>query len=246
MMDGAAYDGIAEWYDQHVRTGGLIHDLALPTLLALVGDVAGQPICDLACGQGVVARRLAQRGALVTGVDISVRLLDIAQHEEAANPCGITYLHDDAQQLGQVADASFAGVVCHMALMDIPDLAATLSTVARILWPQGCFVFAITHPLLDTALSRVELVASDDGSTRQPRRSYFHEGRWRSDNPNGVRGKVAAYHRTLSTYINSVGSAGMMVDHMAEPEATGALAERWPHLQQLPGVLIVRCRKGAR
>ena len=75
MAGAAAYDEIAEWYDEQVRGGGLLHDLVLPALFELAGDVAGQRVCDLACGQGVVARQLAARGAVVTGVDLSARLL---------------------------------------------------------------------------------------------------------------------------------------------------------------------------
>lgn len=243
MPAHTAYDEIADWYDAQVRIGGLIHELSLPPLLTLAGDVAGQPICDLACGQGVVAQVFAQRGARVTGIDSSERLLDIARWEEAANPCGITYVHGDAQQLGQVADASFAVVVCHMALMDIPDLTATLNTVARILYAHGVFVFAITHPMLDTALSRVELTTANDGTPGRHVRSYFREGTWRGDNPNGVRGKVGAVHRTISTYLNSVYAAGLTVEQLVEPVATGELAQRLPHLQHVPGVLVVRCRK---
>lgn len=41
----------------------------------LIGDVTGQEVCDLACGQGRIARWLARRGATVVGADISVRLL---------------------------------------------------------------------------------------------------------------------------------------------------------------------------
>lgn len=243
MTPVAAYDAIAEWYDDQVRSGGLLHDLVLPEILALIGDVNELPLCDLACGQGVVARHLVRRGAVVTGIDVSIRLLGIAQNDERADPSGIRYLQGDAQQLVGIADASFAGVVCHMALMDIPDLAATLRTVARILRPDGWFVFAITHPVLDAALERIEIVHKGDGSTYRQVRGYFREGPWRGENPNGVRGKVDTYHRTLSTYVNTILAAGLLVEQMVEPRATGRLAERVPHLQRVPGVLIVRCKK---
>ena len=129
MEDAAGYDEIAEWYDEQLRSGSLIHDLVVPTLLGLVGDISGQQICDLACGQGVVARQLAERGAVVRGIDLSTRLLAIAGREEAVLPRGIAYRHGDAQELADVGDASFDGVVCNMALMDIPDLAATVRTL---------------------------------------------------------------------------------------------------------------------
>ena len=243
MDDAASYDEIAEWYDEQLRSGSLIHDLVVPTLLGLVGDISGRQVCDLACGQGVVARQLAERGAVVTGIDLSARLLAIARREEAAQPRGISYLRGDAQELTNVGDASFDGVVCNMALMDIPDLAATARTVARLLRPHGWFAFSITHPVLDTALARTGVVRAATGGARRQVRTYFAEGLWRSDNPHGVRGKVGAYHRTLSTYVNTLVDAGLNVERLAEPQATGTLAERLPHLRDVPGGLVARCRK---
>lgn len=242
-MSVSAYDAIAEWYDESVRSGSLIHDLALPALFALVGPVVGQKVCDLACGQGVVTRHLAERGAAVVGIDVSEKLLAIARRDEESAPLGIVYHHGDAQRLDAIADATFDGVACNMALMDIPHLAAIFHTVRRILRPGGWFVFSIIHPCLETALGRPRLVP-DDRDTHEVR-SYFVEGPWRSDNPDGVRGRVDAYHRTMSTYLNTLMAAGLMIERLCEPQATGAHAERIPSHRDIPAILAVRCRKAA-
>lgn len=243
MSTPAAYDEIAEWYDRQVRLGRLLHDLALPTLLEFLGDALGQRICDLACGQGVVARRLAELGAEVTGVDLSSKLLDIARLEEESEPLGITYLQGDAQRLDGLQDDAFDAVICNMALMDIPDLAATTRSVVRILRPGGRFTFSVTHPILDTALGRMAIARADDGAIRSETRTYFVEGPWRGDNPDGVRGRVDTYHRTVSTYTNTLVESGLTLERMAEPRPTGDLAERRPDLLRVPGVLVVRCTK---
>src|SRR5205823_2728230 len=141
---------------------------------------------------------LARRGAHMVGIDISPRLLGLAEQYEQAEPLGIVYRRDDAQRLAAVRDAAFDGVACHLALMDIPDLAATYQTVYRILRPDGWFVFAITHPCFQTPMSTWLDV---DGTASRLIRGYFNEGFWRSDNPNGVRGQVGAYHRSLGTYV---------------------------------------------
>src|SRR5205814_1011030 len=124
-------------------------------------------------------------------------------------PRGIAYVQGDAQRLDGVGDAGFDGVVCKMALMDIPDLGATARTVARILRPGGWFVFSITHPMLDTALGRARLVRDATGESDDTR-SYFAEGPWRAET-GGVRGRVGAHHRTLSTYVNTLVAAGACV-----------------------------------
>ena len=240
-MTVTAYDEIAEWYDNTVREGSLLHDLVLPTLFDLIGNVEGLGICDLACGQGVVARHLAKSGAAVVGVDTSARLLDIAQRYEAEEPLGIVYRHDDAQRLATLPDAAFDGVVCSMALMDIPDVAATFHAVQRILRPNGWFVFSITHPCFQTPTSTWTEQA--DGTVWREVRGYFREVFWRSDNRSGVRGQVGAYHRMLSTYVNGLIEAGLCLERLCEPRASGHIAERVPGYGEVPAVLVARCRK---
>ncbi|HEY7347261.1 MAG TPA: class I SAM-dependent methyltransferase [Ktedonobacterales bacterium] len=240
-MITSVYDQIAEWYDEQVRTGRLIHDLVLPALFTVIGEVTGQHICDLACGQGVVARRLAQGGAKVVGIDLSERLLEIARSEEAADPLHITYAQDDAQQCQTLAKASFDGVVCNMALMDIPDLAATYQAAHRILRARGWFAFSITHPCIqmpDSTWSK-----RDDGTVIRESGNYFAEGFWRPPPGPGVRGRVGNHHRTLSAYLNSLVRAGFQIQSISEPRASGDLERRFPGYLSLPAALVVHCLK---
>ena len=200
------YDEIADWYNLVMRSGSLLHDLTLPSLYKLMGPVRGKRICDLCCGQGVVARELARRGAKVVGVDISSKMLEFARRAEQADPAGISYICDDARSLARFEDASFDGVACNFALMDIQDLDPTLRAVRRTINPDGWFVFSITHPCFQTPVSR--WIITEEGTTAREVGEYFVEGYWRSDNVHGVRGKVGAHHRTLSTYLNSLSEAG--------------------------------------
>lgn len=218
----AAYDAIAEWYDRSIREAKLLpgNEVVGAALFDAIGHVEGQAVCDLACGQGEMARQLAQRGVNVVGVDISGRLLEIARREEESHPFGITYVQDDARYLDRIAEPAFDGVLCSMALMDIPDLNGVFRTVRRLLVPGGWFVFSITHPCFQIP----------------PSRSYYDEGFWRSDNPHGVRGQVGARHRTLGTYMNALGEAGLVLERLSEPRLPG---------RDAPVVLVARCRKVA-
>jgi 2-polyprenyl-3-methyl-5-hydroxy-6-metoxy-1,4-benzoquinol methylase len=80
------YDDIAEWYDQWVGAHAMSDDPYFPAVEALMGQVNGQHICDLACGQGRVARHLASLGATVVGIDLSAKLLAIARRHEEHDP----------------------------------------------------------------------------------------------------------------------------------------------------------------
>lgn len=248
-MNASAYDEIAEWYDAWVGPHPMDEDAFFPAVAILMGDVAGRRVCDLACGQGRVARHLADAGASVVGIDLSVKLLAIARRHEEVAPRGIAYRHADARRLAGVADGSFDGVVCHMALMDIPDLAPVLHEIARILRPAGWFVFSVLHPCYHTARSG-ELTLPE--RTVRTTGAYFTEGYWRSDTRPGPPGKVGAYHRTLSTYVNALTDAGLTLERAAEPRTGGAVPNSpsmagmaRPVWEEVPAALVARCMKGA-
>jgi len=239
-MAAPVYDEIAGWYDESVRAAGSLAERVASYVLELAGEVAGQQVCDLACGQGLVARYLARRGARVTGIDLSAKLLEVARRCEEAERQGILYQRGDAQTLADVPDATFDGVVCNLALMDIPDLASTFRTAQRILRPSGWFVFSITHPCFQLPASRDP--DQDDAAPEAGR--YFREGFWRSGYPHGVRGKVGAYHRTLSTYLNALSDATFILERVVEPSGAGETSRRLPSETEVPKFLIIRCRKG--
>jgi len=72
---------------------------------------------------------------------------------------------------------------------------------------------------------------------------YFVEGFWRSDTRTGPPGKVGAYHRTLSTYLNTLLAHSFRLDRFEEPITSGRQAELRPIWTEVPGSLVVRCTK---
>src|SRR5205085_10295684 len=128
--------------------------------------------------------------------------LAIARHQEEAAPRGIEYRHADARSLDGVADGTFDGVVCHMALMDIPDLAPTLRSVARILRPGRWFVFSILHPCYHTVQSGEMVLPEGPVGTVG---GTLVEGDGRPATGPGRPGKAGAHHRPLATSATGPG-----------------------------------------
>jgi ubiquinone/menaquinone biosynthesis C-methylase UbiE len=195
----AEYDEVAAAYNRtHDVDGNVLVD---PLLTELTGAVGGLEVLSLACGQGQDARLLAHLGATVTGVDVSPEMLRYARKHEAVEPHGIRYVEGDAQQLEEFQDQSFDGVVCHMALMDIPDLEPTIGSVARVLRNGGWFVFSIVHPCYR---GHVEIVTD-----------YLVDHRYAKRVPRDWLPRHA-YHRPLNAYINDLAQTGFHVERLVE------------------------------
>jgi ubiquinone/menaquinone biosynthesis C-methylase UbiE len=213
------YDDVADAYSRALDPEGA--GLVDPVLTGLIGEVAGQEVLSLACGQGQDARLLASLGANVTGVDLSEEMLRRARQHEAAEPRGVSYVQGDARALAELGSASFDGVVCHMALMDISDLKPTIGSVARVLRDDGWFVFSIVHPCYH---AHVE-IAGD----------YLLDHRYAKLRPPDWL-PPHAYHRPLAGYVNEVAAAGFRIERVVEEHTPGRPAD----LGGVPGLLYAR------
>ena len=219
-IEPARYDAIADWYVEFTT------DRESEPRALLPDDIRGQRVLDLACGYGTASRYLAQRGAQVTGLDLSDRLLSRARQMEAENPLGICYVRGDATSTDWWEGVAYDGVLCNMALMDIDDLTGALSTVASVLAAGGWFSFSVFHPCYP---------GGPEGSwsglpSWPPEGGYACEGRWSAAGA-GVRGHAGANHRMLSTYLNAVLRAGLALEEVTERGSS------------VPAAFIARCRR---
>jgi 2-polyprenyl-3-methyl-5-hydroxy-6-metoxy-1,4-benzoquinol methylase len=220
-MREARYDRAADWYV------GFSRDWAADARPFLPNDLSGQRVLDMGCGLGELSRLLASRGASVTSVDLSTKMLGQATSQEAEEPLGIRYLVGDVTTTDWWDGGLFDGVVCNMALMDIDDLDSAMATAARVLAPGGWFSFSLLHPCFPGLRSG----ESEQLSSWPPDRGYAAEGWW-TTRGDGVRGRVGANHRMLSTYLNATLRAGFELEEFSEPAG------------QVPRFFIVRCRRG--
>lgn len=173
------------------------------------------------------------------GIDLAENLLTLARQYEEQEPQGIVYQQDDAQSAHLLPNGTFDGVVCVLALMDIPDLQAVFQTARRILKPGGWLIFAVTHPCFEAP--HAQWFTTNDGQIGRFVRGYFQEGNWKSER-GGVRSRVGAYHRILSTYLNTLVAANFTLERMIEPMATGERAEQVPGNREVPSLLFMRAQ----
>ncbi len=102
-----------------------------PAFLEFIGDLDGRQVLDAGCGEGYNTRIFARRGARITGIDISPRMLDHARAEELRYPLLIRYEQASYCDLSIFSDSAFDAVVSTMALMDGPDFPRAMREIAR-------------------------------------------------------------------------------------------------------------------
>ncbi len=98
---------------------------------------------DLACGTGDIAFAVAAEGAkAVTGLDLTVRMLELAAAKQAAStdetraPRTVRWIAGDMTALPFDA-ARFDLVTTGYGLRNVPDLTGALAEIARVLRPGG-------------------------------------------------------------------------------------------------------------
>ncbi len=137
------FDVIAPRYDDFTRLFSFGMDAAWKReLLALVAAHApgGGTAYDLACGTGDLAVAVAARDAAVrvTGVDPSVRMLDVARTRLAGSPVAarVDYALGTLARI-PAADASARLLTAGYGFRNAPDLDDALAECARVLAPGG-------------------------------------------------------------------------------------------------------------
>jgi ubiquinone/menaquinone biosynthesis C-methylase UbiE len=235
----ASWDEVAEDYHKTVGdTGDSYHrNYVNPIIFDILGDVEDLSILDLACGQGYLSRILARKGAKVVGVDLSEKMLEIAQDSEVSEPLGVKYIQCNSGDMRDVVDSSMDCVVSAFGFHDIKEIESTITECSRVLKDGGNLVFAIPHPL--TYARRDQ----DEDGYYMKMRHYMSVQE--IPHPKYKDSEVMAYHRPLSYYFERAFSAGLQM--IAFREITVELSRGRPikdkqllsYKQEIPGFLVV-------
>lgn len=251
------WEGNAEAWTRLSRAGYDVYrdGLNTPRFLSMLPKLEGLSGLDIGCGEGSNTRHLAQRGAVMHGVDIAPTFVHYAEESEKDSPLGIRYRVCDAIDL-PFSDENFDFSTAFMSLMDMPDLDAVLSEVYRVLKPKGFLQFSITHPCYVPPYRKV--IRDDAGETL----GVFLSGYY--DPPEGqidtwlfsmvpTQDKqlykpfmVPRFHRTLSMWMNALFDHGFILEALCEPQASLEEIEKFPALEDtriVPQALIIKAAK---
>ncbi len=249
------WDTNAAAFDERVSSGGGWQTIFIAPMVEQLLDVQpGETALDLACGNGIFSRRLAELGATVVAADFSPKLIELARQRSTEYADRIAYhvadATDEAQLLALAGDEQrrFDLACCNMALMDMPAITPLFRAVAQLLKPEGRFVFSIMHPCFNGQEISRQIELPDYAA--QPTyaikiRSYLSAGVTKGLAIRAQPREQFYWHRPLHQLFNAAFESGLVMDRLEEPAMTPEGATDtgfdWTHFD-MPPVLFARLR----
>ncbi len=133
-----------QWWDPKSQFKPLhdINPLRVDYAAHFAGKIAGQRVCDVGCGGGLVAEALSLRGAEVLGIDLSEKALGVAKLHALETGARVQYRAVSAEALAAESANTFDGVTCLEMLEHVPDPASIVRAVGMMLKPGGWAMFS--------------------------------------------------------------------------------------------------------
>jgi len=209
-----------DWRVQVGHTGDMNRVLnSDPVLWQFAGNVANLDVLDAGCGTGYLSKQLHDRGARVTGIDFSDRMIAIARAQYAA----IDFRVDSCSTLATIGDAQFDLLVSNYVLMDLPDLQTAVDAFHRVLRPGGAAVLVFSHPCFPQGGATTH---NESNNIIYRWKSSYFDPRKCVDPPWAhFTTDFIWFHRPLSDYWKAFKNAGFAVTDFEEPRIA---PERYP------------------
>ena len=214
-----------------------------PIITAMLPDIKGKRVLDIGCGMGQHAMQYAKMGALsVLGIDISEKMLGYARKHNAAD--NITYRKLAFEDMGQFGE-KFDVITSSLAFDYAEDFGALMKNIAALLEKRGVLVFSMSHPI----------ATAYDGVYDRYTRTTTGERLYANLHNYGIEGvrhikwvvdDYEVYHRKLSTLINAMASAGLIIEECRESELPEEIRLKYPDrfggVIHQPDFIFFRCR----
>lgn len=133
-----------QWWDPEGEMHALhkINPLRLGWINGLC-PVNGLNVLDVGCGGGILTDAIARSGATATGIDLSTKVLRVAQlHALDVQTPNVQYREISAEALAVESPESYDAVTCMEMLEHVPDPASVVKACAALVKPGGWLFFS--------------------------------------------------------------------------------------------------------
>ena len=249
------WDQKAEFWDAQMGEGNQHHRVLIgPAAERLLAVQPDELVLDVACGNGVFARRLAELGARVVATDFSQRFLERAAARTVEHRDRIEYRLIDAtseDQLMSLGERRFDAAVCNMALMDMTTIQPLFKALSRLLKERARFVFSVPHPCFNLSGGKMVVEQEDrDGELvtvyAMKVSNYLQPTQERGMGMVGEPEPHYYFHRPLHELFSACFQAGFALDGLEEPafgeEHRNERPFSWANFSGIPPVMVARMR----
>ena len=212
------YDSFAEAYTAETEANLINGYYIRPAILDLAGDVAGRRILDAGCGSGPLSAALRDRGAVVTGLDSSAGMLELARRR--LGPAADLRLADLGSPL-PFGDGAFDDVVAALVLHYLQDWTAPLAELRRVLKPGGRLIVSVDHPFA------VNIMHREAGRKPDYFATYNHTAQWTMG---GHTARMSFWTRPLHAMTDAFTTAGFRIAVISEPPPAPGARELFPEI----------------
>jgi 2-polyprenyl-6-hydroxyphenyl methylase / 3-demethylubiquinone-9 3-methyltransferase len=132
-----------KWWDKASEFKPL-HDIN-PLRLNYINDAVslkGKRVLDVGCGGGILSESMAEKGAVVTGIDLGEKALKVAQLHSIESGIEVDYRLISAEALAAESAGDYDVVTCLEMLEHVPDPASIVSACASLVKPGGHVFFS--------------------------------------------------------------------------------------------------------
>jgi ubiquinone/menaquinone biosynthesis C-methylase UbiE len=228
----SAYEEMAEKFNELIEHKPHNAYYDRPNTLGLIPETHGKQILDAACGPGKYAEILMSKGAIVTGFDLSPKMIELAIERNKKQ--GVFFVHDLSMPFEMLETASFDIVLCALALHYVQDWTLTIKEFHRVLKPNGILVISIEHPFFEFNYFK---------STH-----YFEVEHvnciWKGF---GKPVEVNSFRRPLSECLLPLTNNGFYIDKLVEPKPTKEFEhfdpKHFKELNEFPSFMWIRAVK---
>jgi 2-polyprenyl-6-hydroxyphenyl methylase/3-demethylubiquinone-9 3-methyltransferase len=133
----------SRWWDRNSEFKPL-HDInpLRANWIDSLAPVAEKTVLDVGCGGGILCEALAQRGALVTGIDMGDAPLAVGNLHKLESGVAVTYEKSTAEDYAENHAEAFDTVTCLEMLEHVPDPSSVVAACAAMCKPGGTLFFS--------------------------------------------------------------------------------------------------------